>query len=98
MVEKFDNYRIRFKRRTDQRKNDQFLDFDPYRTHVGMASGPVAAIIVGSVLLALLIIFGVVMAVKTGLTPQGSMVMIIGGAILIIGIVFAIVTRSSGKR
>ena len=47
MVEKFDNSRVRFKRKTDMRKNDQFLDIDPYRTQLGMGSGPMVALILG---------------------------------------------------
>ena len=38
LVEKFDNHRIRFKRRIERRSNDQFLDFDPYRNHIGLDS------------------------------------------------------------
>lgn len=47
MVEKFDDYRIRFKRRTDKRANDQYLSIDPYRTQVGVSEGQIAAIIFG---------------------------------------------------
>ena len=35
LVEKFDDYRVRLKRRTDARSSDSQLSFDPYRTHVG---------------------------------------------------------------
>ena len=35
MLEKFDDFRIRFKRRVDLRANDRFLKTDPYRTDVG---------------------------------------------------------------
>ena len=39
LMEKFDNNRIRFKRRTDKRRSDQHLNIDPYRTSVGMGEG-----------------------------------------------------------
>jgi hypothetical protein len=35
LVEKFDDYRLRFKRRTEMRKKDQYLDIDPYRSQIG---------------------------------------------------------------
>ena len=46
-LEKFDNYRMRFKRRIERRSGDQFLNIDPYRTQVGMGSGSLAAVIIG---------------------------------------------------
>ncbi|MDD4050500.1 MAG: hypothetical protein PHR28_01195 [candidate division Zixibacteria bacterium] len=45
MVEKFDNERIRFKRRTDRRSGDRQLDFNPYRTTIGFGEGRISAII-----------------------------------------------------
>ena len=52
MVEKFDNNRIRFKRPIEKRSQDQYLDFDPYRTSGDHFNPRIAAFIVG--LLALL--------------------------------------------
>jgi hypothetical protein len=52
MLEKFDDYRIRFKRRTDKRAMDQFAEIDPYRT--GYDSGTGAGIWI-FIILALLI-------------------------------------------
>ena len=46
MLEKFDDYRIRFKRRTDKRATDQFAEIDPYRTGYQTGSGAVMWIIV----------------------------------------------------
>jgi len=51
MVEKFDNSRIRFKRRVEQRSQDQYLEFDPYRTSLSTVSGGAVAAIIGLVLL-----------------------------------------------
>ena len=56
MLEKFDNSRIRFKRRTDRRSLHSGGDIDPYRTHFG--PNPMifpliavsAALIIGAVL------------------------------------------------
>jgi hypothetical protein len=47
LVEKFDDHRVRFKRRTDRRSADRGLPIDPYRTNVGIQGGGLAAIIVG---------------------------------------------------
>lgn len=54
MIEKFDDYRIRFKRRVDKRSNDAYLNVDPYRTNIGATEGHIAAIAVGAVVLVLL--------------------------------------------
>jgi len=52
MVEKFDNNRIRFKRRTDRRSMDPHLEIDPYRTSVdAITGGALAGLIVGLTLL-----------------------------------------------
>lgn len=47
MVEKFDNYRIRFKRNIEHRINDRHLGFDPYRITIGVNKGLVIGIILG---------------------------------------------------
>lgn len=39
MVEKFDNQRIRFKRRIEHRADDRHREIDPYRTQIGMDAG-----------------------------------------------------------
>ncbi len=54
MVEKFDNYRIRFKRKIEHRNNDHILQFDPYRTTMGR-SGDVTKIMLGVGLTVLLL-------------------------------------------
>jgi hypothetical protein len=51
MIEKFDDYRIRFKRRVDKRSNDTYLNVDPYRTNIGPTEGHIAAIAVGAIVL-----------------------------------------------
>jgi hypothetical protein len=44
MLEKFDDNRIRFKRRVENRRDDRYLDFDPYRTSAGIAQRKMALI------------------------------------------------------
>ena len=55
LVEKFDNQRIRLKRRASASKNDAALGFDPYRTYVGLSEANLVAII-------LAVVFGVLLA------------------------------------
>ncbi len=58
LLEKFDDYRMRFKRRVEHRAEDRHRTTDPYRTQVGI-SGPMmeltiaGAVIAGMGLLAL---------------------------------------------
>ncbi len=47
MLEKFDDQRIRFKRPIEKRKNDQYLDIDPYRTNIGISEGKLVLTILG---------------------------------------------------
>lgn len=60
MIEKFDNARIRFKRRTSMRSNDSLAEIDPYRTSFGIGEGRLASIIIGVLLLLGGIIFLIV--------------------------------------
>jgi hypothetical protein len=46
LVEKFDNHRIRFKRRIEKRQQDGYSSIDPYRTSFGLTEGRLALIIV----------------------------------------------------
>jgi hypothetical protein len=47
MVEKFDNQRIRFKRRIDRRSMDQHATIDPYRTTIGISEGQTVLLVLG---------------------------------------------------
>ncbi|MCP4549440.1 MAG: hypothetical protein GY835_23540 [bacterium] len=51
MVEKFDDQRIRFKRRVEKRSMDSHLQTDPYRTSVGMSENRAVVIGLGLVIL-----------------------------------------------
>lgn len=50
LVEKFDDNRIRFKRRIERRASDQSAGLNPYRTTVGIGEGSLAAVIVAIVI------------------------------------------------
>jgi hypothetical protein len=63
MVEKFDDARIRFKRRVEKRSSDRHLDFDPYRTRVGITEAAIGwivgisvAVTIGIAILAIFIV------------------------------------------
>ena len=52
LVEKFDNSRLRFKRRVERRSNDHLARLDPYRTSPGFrGSGATTALLIGVILL-----------------------------------------------
>jgi len=52
LVEKFDQYRLRFKRRVERRSNDHLARLDPYRTSPGIKwSGTSTALVIGVILL-----------------------------------------------
>jgi len=59
MLEKFDDQRIRFKRHIKNRSNDQFLDFDPYRTQYGLGEGSIVIIValVTAIILGIVFVF-----------------------------------------
>jgi hypothetical protein len=54
LVEKFDNYRLRFKRRVERRSNDHLARLDPYRTSPGFSGGGRSAALIAGVVLLLL--------------------------------------------
>src|SRR5262245_48233561 len=49
LVEKFDNARVRLKRSASAKANDAMLDFDPYRTTVGMSENRIVAVTVSMI-------------------------------------------------
>ena len=51
LVEKFDDHRLRFKRRVDRRSMDSHSDVDPYRSSVDSFDNNAKAIMIGLVLL-----------------------------------------------
>ncbi len=57
MIEKFDNGRIRFKRKVQMRSQDSLSVIDPYRTSFGLGEGQLASIVIGVVLLLVGLVF-----------------------------------------
>jgi hypothetical protein len=53
LVEKFDDYRLRFKRPVERRADDPHLDVDPYRTQIGISGNQLEWSIAGGVILGL---------------------------------------------
>ncbi|MBU1317752.1 MAG: hypothetical protein KKG33_01945 [candidate division Zixibacteria bacterium] len=51
LVEKFDDTRIRFKRRIEKRAGDRHLDIDPYRTQVSSVNATLLAVVLGILVL-----------------------------------------------
>ncbi len=64
LVEKFDNGRMRFKRRIEMRSKDQFLQYDAYRTNVGMGEGGLVLTVLGSLALAVGLVLLVVYLIR----------------------------------
>ena len=60
MLEKFDDSRIRFKRRVDKRRSDGQQGVDPYRTQYGLGEGRLAIAIILGIVLAI----GIVLLLK----------------------------------
>jgi hypothetical protein len=50
LVEKFDEGRIRLKRPVSAKESDANLDFDPYRTRVGLTEGKIGLMILLAIL------------------------------------------------
>lgn len=61
LLEKFDNSRLRFKRRIERRAQDQHLDIDPYRTVIGIGELGIVLTIVG----AIIAVIGVVLLLQS---------------------------------
>ena len=99
LVEKFDDYRLRFKRRVEKRSLDAHLEADPYRSQVGSDNSTAIALIVG-ILIALVGIFilfgsrgGFDGDMFGGITGVG----LIMGLVVVIGIIAAIVAVTKNK-
>jgi hypothetical protein len=60
MIEKFDDSRIRFKRRVDNRARDAHLQIDPYRSLIGMGEGGVVALVLGIMAVVALVVLLIV--------------------------------------
>jgi hypothetical protein len=98
LVEKFDNERVRFKRRVNKRANDQFLDFNAYRTSAGFGGG--AGLIIGIISLIVGLLAAVFFfAYSTGYRIEVSSAFIpyaVLGLLVLIAIVSLILRKRSG--
>ncbi|MEE9442026.1 MAG: hypothetical protein V3V99_05095 [candidate division Zixibacteria bacterium] len=93
LVEKFDNNRVRFKRRIDERKNDQFRETDPYRTNVGVGAGALVVSILGIVFLAIGILFLIIFSAKGEIDIGMPIVIIATVALIAIALIIVAVNR-----
>jgi hypothetical protein len=64
MVEKFDDGRVRFKRKISRRSMDPHAKIDPYRTTVGMGQGALVAVILLTIFGAVGVMLGIIFFVK----------------------------------
>ena len=64
LVEKFDDSRLRFKRRVERRSGDQFLTQDPYRTNVGSNNNAIVLLVLGVSFLLLGVVLVAFLATK----------------------------------
>lgn len=83
LLEKFDNHRIRFKRRVDKRALHSGGNLDPYRTNYGV--NPVIMPIVAASAAAVLGLI-VLVADRAGVSDQGRIPIIAVGMIVILAI------------
>lgn len=98
MVEKFDNTRVRFKRRIEERKNDQFrTGIDPYRTTIGIGSGGIVAIVLGIVAVFIGVIFAIGIG-KRGAEISGGLIPVIIVAIALIAVLALVVMKAKRGR
>jgi hypothetical protein len=68
MLEKFDDNRVRFRRKIEHRDGDLHRDIDPYRTQVGMTMDRLGFVIAASVVLG----SGVLLAVIAFIAQQAK--------------------------
>ena len=60
MLEKFDDNRVRFRRKIEHRDGDLHREIDPYRTLVGMSTDRLGLLITGSVFVGIGVLLGIV--------------------------------------
>ena len=64
LVEKFDDYRVRFKRRVEERERDGYSEIEPYRTQYGLTEAKLVFIILGAVFAVIAIILALVLGLN----------------------------------
>jgi len=97
LVEKFDDYRLRFKRRIEHRSRDSQLNSDPYRTNIGLSSSkPLIMISIGLVIAGILAFVFMLQPDSLNFDTSNSVPMI-AGIVTIVGLL-AILSRKKLKR
>ncbi len=93
LVEKFDDSRLRFKRRVEKRSFDAHTEIDPYRTQVGSDKGVIIATIIGVLvlLLGILAFIGFRFGFDRGVIGGLTMPALIAVTIVFFGIITAII-------
>ena len=89
MVEKFDDYRIRFKRRTDRRGLHSGGNVEPYRTSIGVGQR-VIPLIAGGVALALALAVMLFQSKSTEGSSSAAPVIVVAVGILLVAMVVAL--------
>jgi hypothetical protein len=70
LVEKFDNNRLRLKRPASARRADSSLDFDPYRTRVGLSDAAMIGRVMALILGIVLVVVGIAAVLAFVLKPK----------------------------
>lgn len=91
MLEKFDDFRIRFKRRIEKRSLDSHLSVNAYRTTYGSSFNPVVLALIG----AMVLIVGVMVLLSASGTAAPQYLVL--SVIIILGIVMALVVVASRR-
>ena len=65
LVEKFDDTRVRFKRRIEWRARDQYAEIDPYRTQYGIGETKFALLLMGAIILGIAVITVIIVAAQS---------------------------------
>ena len=91
MLEKFDDFRIRFKRRIEKRSMDSHLSINAYRTTYGSSFNPVVLALIG----AMILIVGVIMFLSTSDMAQSQYLVL--SVIIILAIIMALVVVASRR-
>jgi hypothetical protein len=101
LLEKFDDNRIRFKRRVEKRDQDHYLQSDPYRTNVGISAQSMGAVFtaIGVGLAVLGVLAALFFSRSDGGGNGGGLPMpwLIFGLILVLGVVVVVVKVTRGR-
>ncbi|MEE8577655.1 MAG: hypothetical protein V3T31_10405 [candidate division Zixibacteria bacterium] len=93
LVEKFDNHRLRFKRRTERRGQDIHATIDPYRSCVGSSGlGMKMGLLLGGLLTGALVLFFAA-SKGPGLSTSPSFIMIAVAGMAVVGLGIAAMAR-----